>query len=215
MLEFQQVSKVYGETTILQDVNARFREASFHFICGKSGSGKSTLLKLIDCEITPDEGVILWCGQPLSSYKKFMLRRDMGIIFQSFELIQQMTVLENVLLAGRVVGKSAQQLLPRAEKLLQRVGLADKKQAYPHELSGGQMQRVAIVRALLNQPKLLLADEPTGNLDAETTAEVMQLLYELHEEERMAMIIVTHSQELLASFTAKKWLVKDGGVHEQ
>lgn len=215
MLEFQQVGKSYGETTILHDVNALFQEGSFHFICGKSGSGKSTLLKLIDCEITPDKGVILWRDQPLSSYKKFMLRREMGVIFQSFELIQQMTVLENVLLAGRVVGKSAEQLLPRAEKLLQRVGLADKKQAYPHELSGGQMQRVAIVRALLNQPKLLLADEPTGNLDTETTAEVMQLLYELHQEERMAMIIVTHSQELLASFNATKWLVKDGGVYEQ
>jgi len=215
MLEFQQVGKAYGKTAILHDVNVVFHKASFHFICGKSGSGKSTLLKLIDCEITPDEGVILWCGRPLSSYKKFMLRRDMGIIFQSFELIQQMTVLENVLLAGRVVGKSAQQLLPRAEKLLKRVGLADKKHAYPYELSGGQMQHVAIVRALLNQPKLLLADEPTGNLDTETTNEVMQLLYELHKEEHMTMIIVTHSQELLTSFNATKWLVKDGSVYEQ
>lgn len=214
MLAFQHVSKQYGETMILDDVNATFDAASFHFICGKSGSGKSTFLKLIDRELLPDAGEILWRGKPIDSYKKYELRREMGIIFQSFELIDHMTVLENILLAGRAVGMAKKDLMLRATTLLERVGLAHKHHAYPTELSGGQMQRVAIVRALLNKPKLLLADEPTGNLDAETTADVMQLLYELHQEEQMAMIIVTHAEQLLQQFDAKVLYVESGRVHE-
>lgn len=215
MLHLQNVVKKYGEAAVLHNVDAQFEAASFHFICGKSGSGKSTFLKLIDREIDADSGVILWQGKDIQRYKKYQLRRQMGIIFQSFELIPQMTVLENVLLAGRALGKSKKELLPRAEYLLQRVGLADKHYAYPHQLSGGQMQRVAIVRALLNKPVLLLADEPTGNLDDDTAQDVMQLLYELHQEENMAMIIVTHSKQLLQQFDAKVWLVEEGQFHEQ
>lgn len=215
MLQFCNVVKKYGDSLILKNVQAEFEEASFHFICGKSGSGKSTFLKLIDRELEPDEGEIRWKGKALQQYQKYELRREMGIIFQSFELIEHMTVLENILLAGRAIGIPKKNLIPRAEQLLQRVGLESKKLAYPHELSGGQMQRVAIVRALLNKPKLLLADEPTGNLDHETTQEVMQLLYELHEEEKMAMIIVTHSQQLLKQFNATTWLVKEGSFYEQ
>ncbi|MBQ0138307.1 MAG: ABC transporter ATP-binding protein [Kurthia sp.] len=215
MLHLQNVVKKYGEAVVLHNVDARFEAASFHFICGKSGSGKSTFLKLIDREIDADSGVILWQEKDIKQYKKYQLRRQMGIIFQSFELIPQMTVLENVLLAGRALGFSKKELLPRAEHLLQRVGLADKHHAYPHQLSGGQMQRVAIVRALLNKPSLLLADEPTGNLDEDTAQDVMQLLYELHQEEKMAMIIVTHSKQLLQQFDAKVWLVEEGQFHEQ
>lgn len=200
---------------ILKNVEATFEKASFHFICGKSGSGKSTLLKLIDRELEPDEGEILWRGKELQQYKKYEIRREMGIIFQSFKLIDHMTVFENILLAGRAIGIPKKNLIHRAEQLSQRVGLANKHDAYPHELSGGQMQRVAIVRALLNKPKLLLADEPTGNLDRETTEEVMQLLYELHHEENMAMIIVTHSEQLLEQFNAQTWLVKEGHFYEQ
>lgn len=214
MLTFQHVSKQYGQTTILDDVNATFDAASFHFICGKSGSGKSTFLKLIDRELLPDNGSILWQGKPIERYKKYELRRQMGIIFQSFELIEHMTVLENILLAGRAVGMAKKDLIQRATTLLERVGLSHKQHAYPTELSGGQMQRVAIVRALLNQPKLLLADEPTGNLDSDTAQEVMQLLYELHQEEGMTMIIVTHAQQFLTQFDAKVWRVEAGGVHE-
>lgn len=215
MLELQNVVKKYGDSNVLTDVQASFEAGSFHFVCGKSGSGKSTFLKLIDREIDADYGDILWQGKAIESYKKFELRRQMGVIFQSFELIPHMTVLENVLLAGRALGMAKKELMPRAAALLERVGLATKHEAYPHELSGGQMQRVAIVRALLNKPTLLLADEPTGNLDDETAQDVMQLLYELHREEKMTMIIVTHSKQLLEQFDAKVWFVEEGYFNEQ
>lgn len=215
MLQLQNVVKRYGDSNVLKDVQANFEAGSFHFVCGKSGSGKSTFLKLIDREIDADSGDILWQGKNINTYKKFELRRQMGIIFQSFELIPHMTVIENVLLAGRALGISKKELLPRAHRLLERVGLGHKEAAYPHELSGGQMQRVAIVRALLNKPTLLLADEPTGNLDDETAEDVMQLLYELHREENMAMIIVTHSKQLLEQFDAKVWLVEEGCFNEK
>lgn len=215
MLQLQNVVKKYGDSTVLKDVHATFQAGSFHFVCGKSGSGKSTFLKLIDREVDADSGVILWQGKEIQQFKKFQLRRQMGVIFQTFELIPHMTVLENVLLAGRALGLSKKDLLPRATNLLERVGLMTKHEAFPHQLSGGQMQRVAIVRALLNKPKLLLADEPTGNLDDETAQEVMQLLYELHQEEDMAMIIVTHSKQLLQQFEAKVWFVEEGSFNEQ
>lgn len=215
MLQLQNVVKRYGDSNVLKDVNANFEAGSFHFVCGKSGSGKSTFLKLIDREIDADSGDILWQGKDIKQYQKFQLRRQMGVIFQSFELIPHMTVLENVLLAGRALGLSKKELMPRAETLLKRVGLAEKHQSYPNQLSGGQMQRVAIVRALLNKPELLLADEPTGNLDDDTAQDVMQLLYELHREENMTMIIVTHSKLLLEKFDAKIWLVEEGSFHEQ
>ncbi|GEK34881.1 cell division ATP-binding protein FtsE [Kurthia sibirica] len=216
MLEFRNITKNFGESVILHEVNAIFHKGSFHFICGESGSGKSTILKLINQEIAAEKGDILWQGQPLKSYEKFKLRRQIGVVFQSFELIHHMTVLENILLAGRALGKNRQALLQRAMKLLTRVGLNGKIEAYPEQLSGGQMQRVAIVRAILNKPLLLLADEPTGNLDRKAASDVMNLLYELHREEQMTMIVVTHSEEVLAQFTqAQRWYVKEGDFYEQ
>lgn len=216
MLEFRGVTKTYGDSTILNKVDATFNEASFHFVCGESGSGKSSFLKLINQEIKADMGNIYWRNEPLEHYKKYELRRQIGVIFQSFELIQHMTVLENILLAGRALGVSRKQLIPRAMTLLERVGLQAKVEAYPEQLSGGQMQRVAIVRAILNKPTLLLADEPTGNLDKKTATDVMNLLYELHKEEQMTMIVVTHSEEVLSQFKeAQLWYVNEGQFNEQ
>ena len=138
----------------------------------------------------------------------------MGIIFQSFELIEQKTVLENILLAGKALGRPIEQIQKEAMRLLERVGLLHKIDAYPMQLSGGQQQRVAIVRALLNKPKLLLADEPTGNLDQQTATEIMELLYELHQEEKVAVLVVTHAEQLLQRGETV-WVMEDGDISEQ
>lgn len=215
MLQFSNVCVSYGDKRIIEGISAEFEENSCHFICGRSGSGKSTFLKLIDQQMAPTSGTILWFDRPITAYKKYQMRREIGIVFQSFELVEHMTVLENVLLASKAVGANPAESRERAMHLLRRVGLDDFIEQFPNTLSGGQMQRVAIVRALMNRPKLLLADEPTGNLDQQTANEVMQLLYELHEEEHMTLLIVTHSEQFLKQFESHIWLVEEGRFYER
>lgn len=214
MIHIADVSKRYEDLEVLRNIHFQLNKGEFAFLRGRSGSGKSTLLKLLYREMDVDGGLIEINGTPIHTVEKFELRRQMGIIFQSYELIEQKTVLENVALAGRVLGRPSQDIESEAMRLLERVGLADKLNAFPMQLSGGQQQRVAIVRALLNKPSLLLADEPTGNLDSETAEEIMTLLYELHKEENIAMLIVTHSEKLLAS-GARCWVMEDGKLYEQ
>lgn len=214
MIRIANVSKRYGDDEVLHNIDFQLQEGEFSFLCGRSGSGKSTLLKLLYREIEVDEGLIEINGRPINAMKKFEVRRQMGIIFQSFELIEQKTVMENIVLAGRVLGRPLHEIETEATRLIERVGLADKINAFPPQLSGGQQQRVAIVRALLNKPSLLLADEPTGNLDHETSDEIMALLYELHKEENITMLIVTHSERLFAS-GERCWMMKEGRLHEQ
>ena len=214
MIRLTDVSKSYGDTTVLDDLQFHLPAGAFAFLRGRSGSGKSTLLKLLYREIKQDKGRIEIDGVPIEQVAKFELRQKMGIIFQSYELIEQKTVFENIVLAGRVLGKPMHEIEQEATRLLERVGLLQKKDAFPQQLSGGQQQRVAIVRALLNKPKILLADEPTGNLDCETSADIMQLLYELHAEEQIAMLIVTHDEKLLAEH-ANIWRMEAGKIYEQ
>lgn len=208
------VEKSYGDLHVLRHLQFKLKYGEFAFLRGRSGSGKSTLLKLLYREMDHDYGEVYIDGKAIMSVPKFELRRKMGIIFQSYELIAQKTVFENVILAGKVLGRPLAQIEEEGLRLLTRVGLQDKIHVFPAQLSGGQQQRVAIVRALLNKPKLLLADEPTGNLDRETAEEIMVLLYELHKEEQIAMLIVTHSEQLLAT-NATIWVMEDGQIHEQ
>ncbi|WP_342559980.1 ATP-binding cassette domain-containing protein [Psychrobacillus sp. FSL W7-1457] len=214
MIRITDVSKRYGDMEVLSNIHFQLMKGEFVFLRGRSGSGKSTLLKLLYREVDVSGGVIEFDGVPINTMKKFELRRKIGIIFQSFELIEQKTVIENVMLAGRVLGLPLHEMESEALRLIERVGLTDKINAFPPELSGGQQQRVAIVRALLNKPLLLLADEPTGNLDNETSDEIMVLLDELHKEENIAILIVTHSDRLLSS-VAKCWMMEDGRLYEQ
>ena len=213
MITLQNVSVSYGDSAVLRDVHFALPHGVFAFLRGRSGCGKSTLLKLLYRELECQHGTIYINGQPIHTLRKFELRRQMGIIFQSFELIEQKTVLENVLLAGKALGRPLVQITEEAERLLARVGLIDKLHMFPAQLSGGQQQRVAIVRALLNKPKLLLADEPTGNLDEETAADIFQLLHELHEEEQIAMLIVTHQSH--EQIDATTYWMEGGRIVEQ
>lgn len=214
MIRIADVSKRYDDVEVLRNIQFQLKKDEFSFLRGRSGSGKSTLLKLLYREMDVDGGLIEINGIPIRAMKKFELRRQMGIIFQSFELIEQKTVIENVVLAGRVLGRPLHEIESEAMRLIERVGLADKINAFPMQLSGGQQQRVGIVRALLNKPSLLLADEPTGNLDNDTSDEIMALLHELHKEEDIAMLIVTHSDRLISS-GATCWIMEDGRLYEQ
>jgi cell division transport system ATP-binding protein len=215
MIQVSQVTKRYGGETVLHNVDFHLETGDFAMLQGRSGSGKSSLLKLLYREIDADEGTIRFRQIPIGQTLKHVLRREIGIVFQSFQLIEQKTVFENIALAGKAVGRPMAEIETEAMRLLDRVGLRNKKDAFPGTLSGGQQQRAAIVRALLNKPSLLLADEPTGNLDKETAADILQLLKELHEEEEMTMLIVTHDDLLLTQQQAKIWTVEDGKVHEQ
>ena len=213
MIQMHDVIKSFDGVPVLNGVNYTLAHGEFAFLRGRSGSGKSTFLKLLYRESECEHGTILIDGTAIDALQKFELRRKMGIIFQSYELIAQHTVLENVLIAGKALGRPLEEIEAEAMRLLTRVGLADKVHQFPNKLSGGQQQRVAIVRALLNKPKLLLADEPTGNLDRETAQAIMTLLYELHREEQMAMLIVTHSEELLTS-GARVSVMEGGRINE-
>lgn len=215
MIQMSQVTKRYGGETVLQNVDFHLEAGDFAMLQGRSGSGKSSLLKLLYREIEADEGTIRFRQIPISQMLKHVLRREIGVVFQSFQLIEQKTVFENIALAGKAIGRPMAEIEKETLRLLNRVGLSDKKDAFPSTLSGGQQQRAAIVRALLNKPSLLLADEPTGNLDKETAEDILQLLKSLHEEEKMTMLIVTHDDLLLTQQQAKIWTVEDGKVHEQ
>lgn len=185
----------------LRGVNLTVTDGEFVFIVGPSGAGKSTLLKLLTAEIRPSAGLALVNSVSISRLKRRhipRLRRSLGVVYQDFRLIERMSVFENVAFAMRVVGVSdSKKIKKRVMYVLELVGLAEKADRMPAELSGGEQQRVALARALMCRPQLILADEPTGNLDALTGAEILKLLFEVNDEP-IACVMVTHSAEAAA-----------------
>lgn len=214
MIEMKHVEKSYRGHKVLHDVNVTIGRGEFVFLKGGSGSGKSTLLKILYRDIEDYKGEVRICGQPLHVQPKYVTRRMVGTIFQTFELLERKTVYENIALAGEVIGREESEIKASVIELLARVGLADKRDRFPHELSGGEQQRVAIARALLNKPQVLLADEPTGNLDPDNARLVLDLLKELNETEEITMFIVTHAEQLSAHYAARTLYVRGGHVEE-
>lgn len=220
ILEARQVSKIYpmGATTVtaLDKVSLAVDEGQFVAIQGTSGSGKSTLLNMLGGLDHPTTGEVLFCAKPLGPLTKKEMARyrrySVGMIFQGFNLITTMTAQENVGLALAFAGLRGSQRRTRAEELLERVGLADRMTHRPTELSGGEQQRVAIARALANRPKVLLADEPTGNLDSTRTHELLGLMREMVNHDALTILMVTHDHELATSFADRIVLMKDGRV---
>lgn len=200
----------------LDDVSVEIRRGEFAAILGTSGSGKSTLLNLFGGLDRPSSGEILFAGQsltPLSSREMSQYRlHRVGMIFQSFNLIPTMTALQNVTLALAFAGMNREQRRRQAAALLERVGLSARAGHRPSELSGGEQQRVSIARALANEPEVLLADEPTGNLDSARAIEVMQLLNEMRQHDGKTIVMVTHDQELARNFANHILRLKDGRV---
>jgi putative ABC transport system ATP-binding protein len=220
LIETQEVMRVYqmgtNLVTALDHVNVSLNEGEFVAIQGTSGSGKSTLLNLLGGLDRPTAGEVLFDSKPLGPLTKTQMaryRRDsVGMIFQNFNLITTMTAAENVRLALAFGGVRGTDRRQRAGELLERVGLKDRMDHRPLELSGGEQQRVAIARALANRPRVLLADEPTGNLDSTRARELLTLLREMVEHEGLTVLLVTHDHELASSFADRIIMMKDGKV---
>jgi len=220
LLSAREVSKVYqmgaNSVTALDSVSIDVKEGEFVAIQGTSGSGKSTLLNMLGGLDHPSTGEVFFAEKPLGPFTKREMaqyrRFSVGMIFQNFNLIPTMSAEENVSLALAFGGLRGQQRRERAGKLLGRVGLSDRTSHRPSELSGGEQQRVAIARALANSPKVLLADEPTGNLDSIRAHELLGLLREMVNQDSLTILMVTHDQELAKSFADRIVFMKDGKV---
>ena len=214
LLELSHIAKSYGTVEVLKEVNLQLAAGEPIAIIGPSGSGKSTLLNIMGALDVPTRGTMSLDGRDLSHLTEKELagirNRQIGFIFQLHHLLPQCTVLENVLIPTLASPRADQQ--ERAERLLDRVGLKHRLTHRPGQLSGGECQRVAVVRALINQPKLLLADEPTGSLDHAAATNLGQLLAELNKEEGVALVLVTHSLEL-ARQMPRVLELRDGELH--
>ncbi len=213
MVRFGGVYKNYGSgTRALKGVDMRIDDGEFVFIVGPSGSGKSTIVKLITAEEKATSGKILVNGYNVTNLrrsKRPKLRRTLGVVYQDFRLMDNKTVYENVAFAMRVIGASPRKIKQRVPVILELVGLAHKARRYPHGLSGGEMQRVSIARALVNNPQIILADEPTGNLDPERSREIMLLLEKINEL-GTTVIVVTHEKDIVNAFS-KRVIALSGG----
>ena len=201
MIEISKLTKTYDRgTKALKDVNITIDDGEFVFITGRSGSGKSTLIKILLKEVEPTSGRVVVNDMNLGKMPRHYVpkyRRRLGVVFQDFRLLRDRTVYENVAFAQRVIGVSTRRIKESVPAMLQMVGLSAKYKMFPQQLSGGEQQRVAIARALINRPEVLLADEPTGNLDSQNADEIMRLLEEIN---RMGttVVVVTHSEEIVA-----------------
>ncbi len=200
MIEASRVSKVYSRGVYaLRDLTLRIEKGEFVFLTGPSGAGKSTLLRLLLRQDLPTSGTISVGGRDLSEMRPYEVqayRRSIGFVFQDFKLIPEKTVLENVAFVMRVLGTSDSQQRRRTFQVLKWVGLQHRMTAYPPELSGGEQQRIAIARALVNDPVLVLADEPTGNLDPDLSLEIMNLFREINAR-GTTVLVATHDRELI------------------
>ncbi len=216
MIDFENVSVQYkkGRSLALDDVSFHVSPGEFVFLLGHSGAGKSTLLKLILREVTPTEGRVLVDGKNMATLRRWQIpyiRRQMGIIFQDFRLIPSMTVYENVAFAMHVTNIAKKEIRDRVPYMLELVHLEDKANVYPDLLSGGEQQRVAVARALVHAPKLVIADEPTGNIDPELSLEMMELL-ERVSEMGITVLVVTHEHDLVHRFNQRVVTLNHGRI---
>jgi cell division transport system ATP-binding protein len=216
VIRFEHISKIYDRTSrpALDDVTLDIERGEFLFLVGASGSGKSTFLRLVLKEEEATRGTVWVAGKnvaKLSSWKVPQLRRQIGVVFQDFRLLPNKTVYENVAFALQVIGKSRHHIAQTVPETLDLVGLAGKERRLPHELSGGEQQRVAIARAFVNRPAILLADEPTGNLDPTTSVGIMRLLDRINRH-GTTIVMATHDDEIVDSMRKRVVELDDGAV---
>jgi cell division transport system ATP-binding protein len=213
MIVFEGVTKVYEPGVVaLSDVTFLIEKGEFVFIVGASGSGKSTLVRLLLKELEPTQGKIIVGGRDLARLKRSkipMLRRNVGCVFQDFKLLPNRTAAENVGYALKVQGESRNSIRRKVPEVLTLVGLPDKMNSYPDQLSGGEQQRVSIARAVVNHPPLLVCDEPTGNLDPDTSVGIMQLLYRINRS-GTTILMVTHDREMVDKMRRRVIALEDG-----
>ena len=215
MITLENVSKSYAKgQPALNDVSLHIDKGEFVFIVGNSGSGKSTLIKLLLKELEPTSRTIKVNGQDLGKLKRRNVpkyRRGVGVVFQDFRLLKDRNVYENVAFAQRVIERPNRVIKKRVPEILTLVGLAEKYKSFPRELSGGEQQRVALARALVNRPNILLADEPTGNLDPKNSLDIMRLLEEINER-GTTVLVVTHNREIVNSFKKRVITMRKGVI---
>lgn len=201
MISIRNVKKTYKDGThAINGISLDIEDGEFVYVVGPTGSGKSTLIKLLDAEEKPDEGEVNVQGinvGKLKNRKVPLYRRLIGVVFQDYKLLNPKTVFENVAFALEVVDKPKKELRERVREVLKLVDLADKASSFPNKISGGQRQRTAIARAIANSPKVLIADEPTGNLDPDTSDEIIKLLEKINKEEGTTILVVTHDKEIV------------------
>ncbi len=215
MIRLVGVYKEYDNgSKALNGIDMRIDDGEFVFLVGPSGSGKSTIVKLITAEEDASEGQVIVNGYNLNNIRRWQvpfMRRTLGVVFQDFRLIEKKTVRQNLEFAMRVIGASRKEMNKRIPYVLELVGLGDKADAFPDQLSGGEQQRVAVARALVNNPDTIIADEPTGNLDPARSLEIMTLLERINAM-GTTMLVVTHERELVNRFSKRVVSIKDGSL---
>ena len=213
MIRLENVSKSYNNGVhALRDINLTIEDGEFVYIIGPTGSGKSTLIKLLDGEEIPDQGRVLVNDVDVGKLRHSKVpfyRRSIGVVFQDFRLLPHLTIFENISFALEVIGMDRQQIRQRVREVLELVSLSEKAKAFPNQLSGGQQQRATIGRAIA---KVLIADEPTGNLDPEMSKEVIELLEKINEKEKTTVLMVTHDKNLVDAFKKRTISLEEGYI---
>ena len=216
MIRLENVSKSYNNGVhALRDINLTIEDGEFVYIIGPTGSGKSTLIKMLDGEEIPDQGRVLVNDVDVGKLRHSKVpfyRRSIGVVFQDFRLLPHLTIFENISFALEVIGMDRQQIRQRVREVLELVSLSEKAKAFPNQLSGGQQQRATIGRAIANHPKVLIADEPTGNLDPEMSKEVIELLEKINEKEKTTVLMVTHDKNLVDAFKKRTISLEEGYI---
>ena len=215
MIKIENVSKTYSTgVAALRNINLTIQDGEFCFIVGRSGSGKSTLVRLLTKELDPDEGSITVNDTDLGKLRRRHIpgyRRRLGVVFQDFRLLEDRTVYENIGFAQLIIGKTDDEIRENVTRIMHLTGIDAKRNSYPHQLSGGEQQRTAIARALVNRPEILIADEPTGNLDHENASEVMKLLERINEQ-GTTVIVITHDREMVARMRKRTVRISFGQI---
>ena len=215
MIELKNVKKVYDNgITAVHNMNVRIDQGEFIYVVGPSGAGKSTFMRMIYREVLPTEGTIQVADFDIVNLKNSdipHLRRQVGVVFQDFKLLPTLTVFENVAYAMEVLEKSPKQIDTRVKEVLKLVGLEQKSKMLPNELSGGEQQRVAIARAIANMPRVLIADEPTGNLDPETSKGIMDIIEQINEQ-GTTIIMATHNADIVNERKHRVLVIEDGRI---
>ena len=217
-IEVKNCYKIYKNgVTALADLSLKIDKGEFVFVIGESGSGKSTFIKLLYREERPTKGMVNVGGvniAKLRNGKVYKLRRKLGIVFQDFKLLPKLTVYENVAFALEIMGLSEKDIRPKVLEALEHVGLKEKVRSFPDQLSGGEQQRVCIARALVNNPKLLICDEPTGNLDPKTSKEIMAVLDKINKELGTTIVMATHDKEIVNRMKKRVIRIENGVLVE-
>ena len=218
MIQFESVTKKYPNSPIaIEDINLKIEDGEFVFLVGPSGAGKTSLLRLFTREIWPTSGRILFNGEDIlkiPSSKVPYLRRKIGTVFQDFKLLLTRTIFENVAVPLEVVSKSEKEIEETVSSVLEKVGLLEKADRFPAQLSGGEIQRTAIARAIVSKPSVLLADEPTGDLDPKTALSIVKLLEKINDVDKTTIIMATHNSQIVDHFKKRVVYLKNGKIEK-